>query len=327
MPLRLSTSQERFAVAPGFASARGVRREKTMVVAMLSDGRHLGRGESAPNPRFGETIDGVVADLEAIRGALASGLDRLALQEAMQPGAARNALDCAFWDLEARRSGKRVWALAGLPEPQPARSIVTIPLGPASAMRARAAELAHLPVIKVLLGGRGDLERLSAVRAGAPGARLIVDANETWSVDDFTALAPEMARLGVSMIEQPLPSGDDIALARLRRPTPVCADESCHDRRSLTQIVGRYDAINVKLDKTGGLTEALALIKEAREAGLTIMLGSELCTSLSIAASMVLSPLADLIDLDAPLLLEQDRPGGLVYDSQGLRPSEAEFWG
>jgi len=325
--VRLTVAAERYAIAGGFRIARGARTHAEVVVATLEDGPHAGRGECLPYARYGESVAGVVAQIEGMAGALSAGMGRAGLQAALPPGAARNALDCALWDLEARRAGVRVWDLAGLPPPGPVVTAFTLSIDAPEAMRAKAAANAHRPLLKVKLGGRGDLERLAAVREGAPGATMIVDANEGWSVADYERLAPEMVRLGVAMVEQPLPADDDAALADVARPLPVCADEACHDRASLPRLAGRYDMINIKLDKTGGLTEALALREAARAAGLRVMVGCMLATSLAMAPAQLLAQGAEIADIDGPLLLSQDRAHGLSYDAAGAHPPARELWG
>lgn len=327
MSLTLSTAAERFEIAGGFAISRGRRTHAEVVTATLSDGARRGRGECLPYPRYGESVESVVAEIEAMAPALADGLDRVGLQAAMKPGAARNALDCAFWDLEAKRAGRRVWELAGLPAPGPVPTCFTLSLDAPEAMRAKAAEHARRPLLKVKLGGEGDLERLRAVREGAPRARLVIDANEGWSVATYEALAPELAALGVAMVEQPLPAGEDAALDGVARPLPVCADESAHDRASLDRLVGRYDMINVKLDKAGGLTEALALIDAAEARGLRVMVGCMVASSLALAPATLAAQRAELADLDGPLLLAEDRSHPLRYDEAGVHPPEADLWG
>lgn len=323
----LSVAREVFPVEGSFTIARGSRTEAVVVTATLSDGAHEGRGECVPYARYGETVEGVVAAIEAMRPALGAGLDRAGLQAAMPAGAARNALDCAFWDLAAKQAGRRVWEIAGLEPPRPVVTAFTLSLAPPDEMRAKAAANAGRPLLKVKLGGEGDLERLRAVRAGAPDATIIVDANEGWTAEDYAALAPQLSALGVAMVEQPLPAGDDAALAGLARPLPVCADESCHDRASLAALKGRYDMINIKLDKTGGLTEALALKAEAEAAGFGVMVGCMLATSLAMAPALLVAQGAAIVDLDGPLLLRQDRPHGLVYDAKGAHPPVAALWG
>lgn len=325
--LRLETAAERFEIAGGFAISRGRRTHAEVVTATLSDGAHQGRGECLPYARYGESVDSVRAEIEAMAPAIAGGLDRDALQRAMKPGAARNALDCAFWDLEAKRAGRRVWELAGLPAPKPVPTCFTLSIDAPEAMRTKAAEHAHRPILKVKLGGEGDLDRLRAVREGAPRARLVIDANEGWSLADYERLAPQLAALGVTMVEQPLPAGEDSGLEGVARPLPVCADESAHDRASLDALAGRYDMLNVKLDKTGGLTEALALIDAAEARGLRVMVGCMVATSLSMAPAALAAQRAELADLDGPLLLNADRPHGLIYDEAGVHPPEAALWG
>ncbi len=327
--MRLRVAAERYEIAGGFRIARGARTHAEVVVATLEDGAHRGRGECLPYPRYGESVAGVIAQIERLADALAQGMDCAALQDALPAGAARNALDCALWDLEARRAGVRVWDLAGLPAPQPVPTAFTLSIDSPEAMRAKAEANARRPLLKVKLGGdgAGDLARLAAVRAGAPDAALIVDANEGWSVEDYARLAPQMAALGVRMVEQPQPAGDDAALATIARPLPVCADEACHDRASLPGLLGKYDMINIKLDKTGGLTEALALRDAARAQGLSVMVGCMLATSLAMAPALIVAQGADVVDLDGPLLLTQDRAEGLVYDEAGAHPPSPELWG
>ena len=245
----------------------------------------------------------------------------------MPPGAARNALDCALWDLEAKRAGRRVWELAGRPAPGPVVTAYTLSLAEPETMREKAAANAHRPLLKVKLGGEGDVARIEAVRAGAPAARIIVDANEGWTAEQYAELAPVFVRLGVAMVEQPFPAGDDAALADLARPLPVCADESCHDRASLPALKGRYDLVNVKLDKTGGLTEALGLVDAARAEGYGIMVGCMMGTSLAMAPAVIAAQGAEVVDLDGPLLLAEDRDPPLTYDAAGAHPPAPALWG
>jgi L-alanine-DL-glutamate epimerase-like enolase superfamily enzyme len=280
-----------------------------------------------PYARYGESVEGVAAAIQALAPALAAGLDRDGLQTVLPPGAARNALDCAFWDLEAKRAGARAWEIAGLPEPRPVVTAYTLSLDAPAAMRAKAAENADRPLLKIKLGGPGDLDRLRAVREGAPAARLIVDANEGWSPADYAALAPALVALGVELVEQPLPAGDDAALAALARPLPVCADESAHDAASLAALAGRYDMVNLKLDKTGGLTAALAAKAEAERLGLGVMVGCMLASSLAMAPALILAQGAAVVDLDGPLLLARDRDHGIVYDAAGAHPPDRALWG
>jgi L-alanine-DL-glutamate epimerase-like enolase superfamily enzyme len=280
-----------------------------------------------PYARYGETVEGVTTAVESLRGEVEGGLDRRRLQDLLPAGAARNALDCAFWDLEAKRAGKRVWELAGLPAPGPVTTAYTLSLDTPEKMGAAAAENAQRPLLKLKLAGPEDLERVEAVRAGAPDARLVVDANEGWSPADYAKLGPELARLGVALVEQPLPADADAPLADLPRHVPLCADESCHDRGSLPHLMGRYDTINVKLDKTGGLTEALALVEAAEAAGFGVMVGCMLASSLAMAPAVLPAQRAQVVDLDGPLLLAEDRDPPLEIDGSTIHPPAADLWG
>jgi L-alanine-DL-glutamate epimerase-like enolase superfamily enzyme len=279
-----------------------------------------------PYARYGESVEGVTAAIEGLRGEIAGGLDRNALQQALPAGAARNALDCAFWDLEAKRAGVPVHALAGLPPPRPLVTAYTISLGTPEAM-ARAAAEAKRPVLKIKLGGEGDRARLLAVRSAMPDAQLIVDANEGWAPAALPENLAACAEAGVALIEQPLPAGNDDALAAIRRPVPVCADESIHDRSSLASLAGKYDAVNIKLDKTGGLTEALALADAAERNGFMLMVGCMVATSLAMAPALLVAQRARFVDLDGPLLLSKDREDGLSYDGSLVHPATRRLWG
>ena len=323
----LDVRDERFAVAGAFTISRGSRTEIRVVTVTLSHDGSKGRGECVPYARYGETVEGVVEAIRAVEGDLAAGLDRQGLQSLMPAGAARNALDCALWDLEARRAGVPVWQLAGLSTPRPVETAYTLSLGTPEEMRLAAARNATRPLLKVKLGTDSDLERIEAVRAGAPAARIVVDANEGWTLAQYQALAPVFVRLGVALVEQPLPAGADDALASISRPLPVCADESCHDRHDLDRLQGRYDMVNIKLDKTGGLTEALATRDKARRMGFQVMVGCMVGSSLAMAPAVLLAQGAEVTDLDGPLLLAQDREDGLVFDEAGVHPSEAALWG
>ena len=327
MSLRLAVRVERWPLASTFTIARGSKTEAVVVVAELSDGAMVGRGECVPYARYGESVEGVVAAIEAMAGFIESGGERLRLQSAIGAGAARNALDCAFWDIEAKRAGQPVWRLAGLTEPKPVTTAYTLSLGEPEAMAAAAAKAAHRPLLKVKLGTADDAARIAAVRTAAPNARLIIDANEGWRADNLARNMAACADAGVVLIEQPLPAGDDAALAGLARAVPVCADESLHDRASLAQLAGRYDAINIKLDKAGGLTEALALAQEARAHGLALMVGCMVGTSLAMAPAMMLAGQAAVIDLDGPLLLARDREPGLRYEGSTVHPPQPALWG
>ena len=325
--MNLSVRIERWPLASAFTISRGSKTEAVVVTAELADGAHHGRGECVPYARYGETPDGVVAAIEAMRPLLAQGLDRAGLQKAMPAGAARNALDCAFWDLESKRSGRRVSELAGLPAPKPLTTAYTISLGPAAAMAEAAARASDRPLLKVKLGSGDDRERIAAVRRAAPSAELIVDANEGWTDDNLVQNLAACAEAGVTLIEQPLAEGRDGALSRIKRPIRVCADESVHARASLAALAGKYDAINVKLDKTGGLTEALALAAAAQVQGFAIMVGCMVATSLAMAPAMLMAQTASVVDLDGPLLLAKDRPEGLRYVGSRAFPPEPSLWG
>jgi L-Ala-D/L-Glu epimerase len=325
--LSLSATGERWPIAGAFTISRGAKTEAAVVVAELLDGALRGRGECVPYARYGESVEGVIADLEAMRSDIRNGLDRTGLQSAMKPGAARNALDCAFWDLDAKRAGKRVHELAGLPAPRALVTAFTISLGEPDVMAEATARAASRELLKIKLGAPGDPGRIAAVRKAAPNATLIVDANEGWIADNLTENFAACARANVALIEQPLPASDDGALAQIKRTVPICADESAHDRASLPALVGRYDAVNIKLDKTGGLTEALAMADEARELGLDIMAGCMVATSLAMAPAVLLAQRARYVDLDGPLLLGRDRGHGLRYEGSLVHPSDAVLWG
>lgn len=327
--MALHITREAWPIRGTFRISRGSRTEAHVVVAQVETGTGVrGRGECVPYPRYDETVEGVIAALEGVREQVSGGLTRAALQEALPSGAARNALDCALWDLEAKTTGRRVWEIAGLPPPGPIETAFTLSLDTADAMGRAAAENAARPLLKLkLTGGPDDLARVEAVRAHAPRSRIIVDANEAWTIEDYTALAPRLAQLGVALIEQPLPAGDDAALADLDRPVPVCADESCHDTASLDAIRGRYDVVNIKLDKTGGLTEALRLKAAAEAQGYAIMVGCMVGTSLAMAPAALVAQGALIADLDGPLLLAQDRPQGLRFDGSLVHPPDAALWG
>lgn len=326
-PVRLRLSIERWPIRGSFAISRGAKTEAVVVVAELGDGKAEGRGECVPYARYGESVEGVAAAIESLRPRIEAGLGRAALQTVLPAGAARNALDCAYWDLEAKRTGRRVSELAGLPDPVPLTTAYTISLGSPEAMAEAARAVAGRSLLKVKLGGDGDLARIAAVRAAAPNATLIVDANEGWTEQNLQANLAACAAAEVQLIEQPLPEGRDAALAELRRTIPICADESLHDRRSLAALAGKYDAVNIKLDKAGGLTEALALAAEARAMGLTLMTGCMVATSLAMAPAMLLAQSARFVDLDGPLLLAQDRPHGLIYRDSIVMPPEPTLWG
>ena len=322
MPPTLTATTETFPMDGTFTISRGSRTEAQVVTVAVTDGDHTGQGECVPYARYGETVESVLAQIGGA-GPMITPRDA----QAMPAGAARNAVDCALWDLEAKRSGEPVWQLLGLAEPQPVTTAYTLSLETPETMRAKAAENAHRPLLKIKLGGTGDLERLRAVRAGAPEATLIIDANEGWTPETYAALAPELLSLGVAMVEQPLPAGHDGALRDMDRPLPVCADEACHDRASLPGLIGKYDMINIKLDKTGGLTEALALRDAAREMGFQVMIGCMVGTSLAMAPAVLVAQGAEIVDLDGPLLLARDRETPLIFDGSIVHPAKPALWG
>ncbi|WP_411194509.1 MULTISPECIES: N-acetyl-D-Glu racemase DgcA [Rhodopseudomonas] len=327
MPPQLTARIERWPIAGAFTISRGAKTEAVVVIAEISHRGHTGRGECVPYARYGETPDATLAAIEAMRPQLADGLDRAALQAAMPAGAARNALDCALLDLAAKISGQRVWDLLERTAPRPATTAYTISLGTPDAMAAATAKAAGRPLLKIKLGSDDDGARIAAVRREAPESELIVDANEAWTPDNLEQNLAECAEVGVTLVEQPLPAGRDDALARIRRPLAVCADESVHDRASLDGLRDRYDAINIKLDKTGGLTEAMAMADAARALGFDIMVGCMVATSLSMAPATLLAQSARFVDLDGPLLLARDRPNGLRYDGSTIYPPDPALWG
>ncbi len=327
MSVILSVRSERWPIAGAFTISRGSKTEAEVVVATLSDGVHVGRGECVPYGRYGETVAGVAATIAGLAAQIAAGLDRTALQGALPPGAARNALDCAFIDLEAKRQGRPAYELLELSPPRPRLTAYTISLGTPEQMAAAAAAASARPLLKVKLGAAGDPERIAAVRMAAPHAELIVDANEGWRADDLTANLAACAAVGVTLVEQPLPSSDDAALVALPRPLPLCADESVHDHASLSALVGKYDAVNIKLDKAGGLTAALRLAQEAEAMGFALMVGCMISTSLAIAPALLVAERARWVDLDAPLLLSRDRESGVRYEGSMLHPAASALWG
>jgi L-Ala-D/L-Glu epimerase len=323
----LSVRSERWPIAGAFTISRGSKTEAEVVVAELCAGGVCGRGECVPYARYGETVAGVVAAIAGLAPEVARGLDRQELQRALPAGAARNALDCAFVDLEAKRSGRPAYECLRLVRPRPLLTAYTISLAAPDVMAAAAAAASARPLLKVKLGGDGDPDRIAAVRRAAPRSELIVDANEGWRTDNLAANLAACAAAGVTLVEQPLPAADDAALAAIERPIPVCADESVHDRASLARLAGKYDAVNIKLDKAGGLTEALALAAEAEAMGFALMVGCMISTSLAIAPAMLVAQRARVVDLDGPLLLARDRPHGMQFDGSMLHPAAPQLWG
>ncbi len=307
--------------------SRGAKTEAEVVVIEIAEAGHRGRGEAVPYARYGETTQGVLEQIISVQARVDAGLDRGALQGLLPPGAARNALDCAFWDLDAKQAGVRAWTLAGLARLDPVKTCYTISLDTPGEM-ARSARLnARRPILKLKIGGANDLTAVEAVRDSAPRSQLVVDANEALSFDDLRRLTPEFARLGVLVVEQPLPAGEDAVLDGYESPVPLCADESLHTRAELAACVGRYDMINIKLDKAGGLTEALALAVQAKAMGFAIMAGSMVGTSLGVAPALILAQGAAVADLDGPLLLAHDREPGLAVTGSLLEPPSAALWG
>ena len=318
---------EKWPIAGSFSISRGSKTEAIVVVAEISQGGHTGRGECVPYARYGETPEATLQAVLAMQDGLRSGIDRRTLQTAMGAGAARNAVDCALLDLEAKRAGRRVWEWLGRPAPRPRTTAFTISLGSAAVMAAATAKAAHRPLLKIKLGGDGDDERIAAVRRAAVESELIVDANEAWTPDNLEHNLAACAKAGVTLVEQPLPAGADGVLAQIRRPLAVCADESVHDLASLQGLRARYDAVNIKLDKAGGLTEALTMADAAQWLGLQVMVGCMVATSLSMAPAMLLAQSARFVDLDGPLLLAGDRESGLRYDGSTVYPPDPELWG
>jgi L-Ala-D/L-Glu epimerase len=327
LSLSLSVEVEHWPIAGAFAISRGAKTEAAVVVAQLFDGRARGRGECVPYGRYGETLAAVAAQIAAMGAPIANGLDRAALQAAMPPGAARNALDCAFWDLSAKQSGRPVHEIAGLPPPKPLLTAYTISLAATAEMAAAAEKVAGRALLKVKLGSPDDPARIAAVRRAAPRCELIVDANEGWTDDNLRENLAACADAGVTLVEQPLPADRDEALAKIARPLPVCADESVHARSSLAALAGKYDAVNIKLDKTGGLTEALAMARQAEALGFAVMVGCMVATSLAMAPAILVAQRARIVDLDGALLLARDRPHGLRYEDSLVHPGTPALWG
>jgi len=324
---KLSVAVETYPIAGRFVISRGAKTEAIVVTATLVEDRGLGRGECVPYARYGESVESVVATIERARDALEAGVGRAALQRLLPASAARNALDCALWDLEAKLSGVPAYATAGFDALSPLVTAYTLSVGAPEEMREAAKKAADRPLLKIKLAGEGDEARLAAVRDGAPDSTLIVDANESWSEESLPRRLAACADYSVALVEQPLPAGADEALADIRSPVPICADESVHDRASLAPLKGRYDAVNVKLDKTGGLTEALALCRAAQDMGFSIMAGCMVGTSLAMAPAVIVGQMAKYVDLDGPLLLARDRIPRLLYEGSTLTPPDAKLWG
>ncbi|KQV27808.1 mandelate racemase [Rhizobium sp. Root1203] len=327
MPRSLEILTDSFPIAGAFTIARGTKTSAEVIVCLVSEDLAVGRGECVPYRRYGETMESVAAQIEAARPLLEAGLTRLELQRAMPPGAARNAVDCALWDLEAKLTGTPVAARLGLSAPQPLTTAFTISLGEPDVMAAQARANATRALLKVKVGTADDETRIRAVRAAAPEAAIILDANEGWPENTLEHHLRVAAEAGIALVEQPLPAGRDEMLADIERPILVCADESVHHTGDLASLRDRYDAINIKLDKTGGLSEALAMKREAQRLGFQIMLGCMVGTSLGMAPAVLLAQGVEFVDLDGPLLLARDREPGLRYEASLVWPPEPALWG
>lgn len=327
MSRALSITAESFPIAGSFTISRGSKTEALVVTCVIRDGQHVGSGECVPYGRYGETIEGVVAQIESIRAALEAGAAQDDLAALLPAGAARNAVDCALWDLEAKTTKVPVWTIICDDAPSPLTTAFTLSLGDAEQMGAQAIAQAARPVLKVKVGSSDDEARIRAVRAGAPNSRIILDANEGWSDENVVRHMAIAAECSVSLIEQPLPAGRDGMLADIARPVPVCADESLHTRADLARLRSRYDAINIKLDKTGGLSEAILLKEDAQKLGFQIMVGCMVGTSLAMAPAVLLAQGAEFVDLDGPLLLARDRDPALRYDGSLVYPPQPALWG
>lgn len=322
----ISVEREIFPIAGTFTISRGSKTQAEVIVCTIRDAKNAGRGECVPYRRYGETMESVLEQITAAIPALETGMDREDLLTAMPAGAARNAVDCALWDLEAKASGVRVAERLGI-VPKPLETAYTLSLGTPEAMAAQARANAARPLLKVKIGGDGDIERIRAVREAAPDSRIILDANEGWTDDNVERNLAVAAEIGVALVEQPLPAGADAMLGRIARPVPVCADESVHQAGDIGSLVGLYDAVNIKLDKAGGLTEALALREEAERHGFAVMVGCMVGTSLGMAPAVLLAQGAAFVDLDGPLLLARDRCPGLVYEGSLVSPPGPALWG
>lgn len=328
MPRALSVSRDAWPLASVFRISRGARTVSEVIVAEITDGALIGRGECFPYARYGESLDSVEAQIRSAADAIAGGAGREELLSVLPAGAARNAVDCALWDLEAKQAGARAWTLAGLPEIESVTTVFTLGVDTPDIMAEKAAENRDRPRLKLKMTGDGsDLERVRRIHEAAPNTSLVVDANEGWTIEQYLEVAPKLAALGVEMIEQPLPASDDAPLAGVERAVPVCADEACHDSASLPALVGKYDMINIKLDKTGGLTEALRLRDAALAEGFGVMVGCMIGTSLAMAPGMLVAQGARVVDLDGPLLLAKDREPGLTYNGSIIQPPPSALWG
>lgn len=323
----LSTRIETFPLRKHFTISRGTKTETILVTADIAADGVCGRGECGPNARYDETPASVVAQITSLSSDIANGLDRATLQGRLPPGAARNALDCALWDFEAKRTGRSVWEVAGLSEPGSVQTAFTLSADSPEAMAQDARANADRPILKLKMTGDDDLARVRAVHAAAPNAQLIVDANEAWDADVYRRMVPYFVTLGVALIEQPFPEGEDEGLRHLERPIPVCADESFRDASSAAGLVGKYDVVNIKLDKTGGLTAALEATSAARQSGFDVMVGCMVSTSLAMAPAFLVAQEARFVDLDGPLLLAKDRDPPIPIFGSTVMPPRQELWG
>src|SRR5205809_1339902 len=324
--MRIDAHEQSWPLDKPFRIARGSRTEARVVVVTVTNGKYTGRGEAVPSARYGQTVESVLAQIESMKRE--KGLDRQQIQTLLPAGAARNALDCALWDLEAKVSGKRAWELANIPIVPEVETSFTISLDTPVAMATAAKANANAPILKLKLGGDNlDLPRIEAVRKAAPAARLLLDANESWSPSHYRSVVPKLNGLGVELIEQPFPANADEVLETVERPVPVCADESCHTSADVPRLTNRYEVLNVKLDKTGGLTEALLLTERARRAGFKLLMGCMVCTSLGIAPARLLASAMDYVDLDGPLLLAGDRHHGILYENGRIGLPSRQLWG
>lgn len=324
--MHISAQEEVWPLKEVFRISRGSRTDARVVVVTVSDGEHVGRGEGVPIKRYNQSIASVLAQFESIKSD--NNLNRNKLEDSVPPGAARDALDCALWDLEAKISGKRVWELANIPIVDQVETSFTISLDTPEKMAAAAKAAATRPILKLKLGGENlDLSRVEAVRQAAPNTRLLIDANESWSPEHYRKIVPALEKLGVELIEQPFPADADEVLETLDHPIPICADESCHTTADLPRLKSRYEVVNVKLDKTGGLTEALRLCERARESGFKLLIGCMVGTSLGMAPARLLASAADYVDLDGPLLLARDRKHGLAYINGRIALPSSQLWG
>ena len=314
---------EIFPLAHVFRISRGARTQAEVVTVTIEKDGVTGRGECVPYARYNETLESVIKQVES----LPADIDKETLQDTLPPGAARNAVDCALWDFECKKRDQRIWKIAGIQVPEQKITAYTLSLDEPENMFKQAEKNSNRPLLKIKLGTPNDMPRLEAVRKGAPNSEIIVDANEGWDAELYSQLAPELVRLGVKLVEQPLPANQDGDLIGLPRPLPICADESCHDRKSLEKLIGKYDFVNIKLDKTGGLTEALQLKDKALEAGFKIMVGCMVGSSLAMAPATLIAQNATFVDLDGPLLLAHDRRHGLLYDESWVHPPVKDLWG